>query len=105
MVKLANVLDSSSKRRASLLEKLRSGHFSTRSSFDVDANGESQKLSNTCCSARHLVALVRQAVDAAKQWAAGSALVERHIRESQTLLDDIHDLRHDVANLGVLQTH
>jgi hypothetical protein len=54
------------------------------------------------CSACHLVAFVHLSRDAAKEWAARSALVERHVGVSQALLNYIHDLWHNIPNIRIL---
>jgi hypothetical protein len=55
-----------------------------------------------CCSTSHLVAFVHLSGDDAKKWTARGALVQRHISISQALLNHIHDLGHNVANVRVL---
>ena len=55
-----------------------------------------------CGSTGHLVALVDQLRDEAKERATRCALIELNVCSCQALNDDVHDLGNDVANVGVL---
>lgn len=70
--------------------------------FGVCRSMGRRNLSTADANASHVAALLDQARDATEEWAARSGLVEMEIGGGQTLIDHVHDLRNNVADLRVL---
>jgi hypothetical protein len=86
-----------------LRERCNRGISSTRSSIQPEDTAMSLQYSTEAHNrTHHIVAPVHLGGDAAKKWAARSGLVKIHVGIGEALLDYVHDLRHDVANVTVL---
>jgi hypothetical protein len=84
--------------------KLRLRHFQHKIKHSIVGRRErSRKLSTVVgrCT-HHLVTPSNMSANAAKDWATGGCLVECHVCIGKALLDHVHDLRHDIADLRVL---